>query len=348
MKFKFLTVRLGFCLSTLLLLSACGGGGGGSTATTVSTVTPPIISPTSITYTQANAKPLAGLGLLTVESLSRRVLLQQGFFVGYLKGYSTRSSNVQVDTDFGPCDDFSTTPNVPGTGTYSITVTKGGTYRGVKPNDTISFNFSGCTFPNASFTLNGQALLTSAGTYVDSTVNTLFAYRLNSTNYNYSSYPAGQQNVYNGSVSVSYDGTTGGIDYPNLTATATSAYSVAIYSSLTALTPTITNALSSLATLTYAPTSAGSYTASLNGDASVASTSAPILLKFATNTQLAGSSLTGRLVPTSGVLRVTDRAVNFLTRTTVTGTNVAVDFDSDRDGSLDSSFTTTYSSLTTN
>ena len=352
MNFKKLNVRIGVCLSTLFLLSACGGGGGGGTVSSgiapVTPVTIPVIVPIVQTpFTQADAKPLAGLGLLTVESLARRVLLQQGFFVGFIQGYSTIANPSQnFVSPANPCDDTTVTPNTPGTGTFSISITKAGNYRGLKPNDTIQLNFAGCTFPNADFTLNGQTIVTSAGTYVDSTANSVFSYVLNSNNFNYSAYPSGQQNIYNGAVSVTYDGSTGGFDFPKLAATANGPYSLAIYSSLSALSPTITNGLSTAAGLTYAPTSSGSYTASLNGDVSVTASAGPALLRFVTDTQLSGSDTAGRLVPASGVLRTTDRSANLLTRANVSGSNVTVDFDSNRDGLFDASFTTTYVNLT--
>ena len=353
MKFKKLNLQIGVCLSALFLLSGCGGGGGGGGAVSsgiapVTPVTNPVGVPTVQTpYTQADAAAIAGLGLLTVESLSKRVLLQQGFFAGFIQGYSTRAeaSQILISTNV-PCDDLTSVPNITGIGTFSVSIFKSASYRGLKPNDSIQFNFVNCTFPGSGFTLKGRTVLTSAGTYVDQTANSVFAYSLDSINFNYSDIPSNQQNVYNGALSVVFDGVLGGFDFPKLTATASGPYSLAIFKSLTAVTPTITDRLSSATVLNYAPTSSGAYTASLNGDVAVISSGGSTFLKFVTDTQLAGSESTGRQVPTSGVLRTAETSANLSTRATVSGVNVTVAFDSDRNGTLESSFIDTYLNVT--
>ena len=350
MKFRKLNVRIGVCLSTLFLLSACGGGGGGggTVSSGIAPSTPPVIVPTVLTpYTQAEAKQVATIGFQTVEILTTKIDLQQFFFASFLQLYSNNPAAGSVSPTAITCDQPSAGTTVPGVGTFSIATSKAGSYQGLRLNDTITFNFSGCVFRNGTTRYDGQATVTALGTIELLPASPSVAYRLNTTNYSTASLPAGTKDVSNGTLTVTYDGTANGLLYADLLATSNGSYSLGAYLTPTALSPALTYSLGLASSVGYGLTPPFGYSASLNGPITVASSAGPVPLRFLTTTPLTGTiaNATFRQTPTAGVLSTTDTARNLLTRTTISGTGVTVNFDSNRDSVTDAVFTDAYSNL---
>jgi hypothetical protein len=317
---------LGCSVLLASLLSACGGGGSSTPAT-----------PAPI-FGQAEAKSVAVLGLLTSELVFGQIQSEPSFFANYIVGYSngvaSGSSSAAV---------FSCATASGGSGTYSAATNKSGVYVGLKPNDKITLSFNACNLGGTGLVLNGGAVAVSNGTYANLPSNALVQFALTTTNMDFGSTTSKTRS--NGVQSVVYDSTISA-NLPLITSTATSNYSVAYFNPASASAASLIYTLNAGASVVSKLLAANTFSSKLDGLVTYTTTSGNVGLNFNTITPLTGSLVSGRPIPTAGVLRVKETSVNLLTETSISGSTATVKADSNGDGTLDLTFATTYTALT--
>ena len=324
-------------IAVVSLVAACGGGGDASVLPAPLPQAP---------FTRAEAKTVAGLGLLTTELLSREITVQQTFFAGILRGLSSAQSGSVPTSSAISCNSTVAGATTPGIGSYTFSISKAGNYVGFKAGDVVTSNFSNCTFTGSTVSFSGQMSLTAATTLANVGSNALISYRATTANFSVSDIAVGQRSVSNGEQTVSFDTTIGGVPYPESLAAASAPYSLALYQNLGSGSPSLTFTMSPLANVFFNPTAGSRFVARINGDISTTNGTTPVFLRFLTATPLTGSTGTGRAIPSAGLLQTTDIGRNLTTQTNIFGLNATVLFDSDRNGSLDSSFTDSYFFIT--
>ncbi len=166
MRYPFSLSLLGALLSVVLV--ACGGGGGDPPPSTTSagggtgsgapgTPTVGTKTPTVLPLTDLQAKSIASLAAISEQLIATHDDTHIGFAAGYLQGLSTSAVGTTLPFTEN-CASFSPTSN--GAGTLTTTITKSGTYAGMKTGDRVAVQFS----PNCSFdglTLSGGLTLTA-------------------------------------------------------------------------------------------------------------------------------------------------------------------------------------------
>ena len=333
MKNHLLFVRSGAFTGVMVLLSACGGGSDSSVQPAPLLQTP---------YTRAEAKTVAGLGLLTAELLAREITTQQTFFAGILQGLSSTSSNSTPTSLPISCNTAVSGVTTPGSGSFTLTVNKAGSYVGFRAGDVLTSNFNNCTFTGSTTAFSGQISLTATATLANVGPNALISYRAATTNFSVADNTAARRTVSNGEHTVSFDTTLGGFVYPESLAVVSAPFTLALYPNLGSGSPSLTFTMGPQANVFFNPTASSRFATRINGDVSTASSSLTVFLRFLTSTALTGSSASGRAVPSAGLLQTTDTGRNLTTQTNISGLNATVLFDSDRNGSLDASFTDSY------
>ncbi len=224
--------------------------------------------------------------------------------------------------------------------------TKSGVYVGLKTNDTLTMSFNGCSLPGSSLTLNGQATIVATADNLNLGPNYLAQYRLTTTNFDF--VIANSKFRSSGTQVIRYNATAG-VSFPDVLSTAASAYIFSYFNQPTATTAAVSLNLNTGAVLSSKTNTSNTFTTSFNGAVQASTPSGTVNTAIATLTPLSGPSTpsAGRTVPTSGVVNVIDSTLNLATSTTVQPVSVFVKFDSNRDSSLDASYTTTYTALTT-
>ncbi len=341
-------------LITLCSLAACGGGGGGDAPAAAGTGTAPPASGTSTAapapastaapapYTQGEAQAVAGVGFLGLELIAQQAQIEQPalayFSQGFLSGNTVAGST-------GP-----TTVNcasaTAGGGTLTATVTKSGTYAGLKTNDKIDVTYTNCNF-GAGNVQNGRLVLTAQADYANlGAINSGFKFNYQLSSINYVQAIGTVRFVSNGVQNVQFD-STASAGYPKLSSSIVSTHSNKTFDSVSATTPALEISINTGATLTNQFTSAGAnYSATVDGGVGLKTPGGAIALAYATTTPITGAVVSGRLVPAAGVLRVKETTLNLQTESTMQGSMVQVKADTNRDGTLDLTFSTTYSLLT--
>ncbi len=319
-------------LFLVVALSACGGGDGAPP-----TVTPVAKNPT--VFGQNDAKAIARLGLATSQLMLIQTLLEQEYIGGLFQSLTTASANGSLSPTSSSCASATG-----GSGSFTLSQVKAGTYVGYKINDSIEITYNACKFATSSIVINGKFSLVSLGNYANLSAISVVDYRLSTTNFEINSSALRFRS--SGIQAARYDTTTSGAGAADVTVSVQSGRSVELFSSATATTPVVTWTISPSAAVKAKLTSAN-FTFSMNGDISTATASGGGPLSFTTITPLTGPYSTSALYPTSGIMRVKEPAVNLLTETTYQGSTATVKADTNRDGVLDLTFITTAQELGT-
>ena len=335
MKFSSTLIHRTSALALASVVIGCGGGGGGTNTTNAA----PRV------YTQTEAKPVAGLGLLTVDVLSGYTLAEQGFFANFVQGFSAAGS-----TPIGS----SPTVSIPcasggsGSGSFTIGISKSGVYAGLKTNDTLNLSFSGCALSGTGLTLNGQASIVATADNLNLGSNFLAQYRLTTGNFEMSI--ASGKFRSSGTQNIRYNATAAGPSFPDLSSTMVGNFMLGFFIPANSAVAAITLNLNTGAVLTSKINTSNTFLTSFNGSLQASTpSSGAVSSTISTGTPLGGSSVAtaGRSTPTSGVLNVTDTTLNLATSATLAPVLATVRFDSNGDGSMESTFTSTYTALTT-
>jgi hypothetical protein len=322
----------------LSMLAACGGGGGDSSPPPAQAAS---VKPTA--YTETEAKLVAGIGFLSSEALLSQMMVEQAFFANFLQGFINSSTSGSFSNIAMPCSS-----PTGGTGTVTSMIVKAGIYPGLKANDVIDVAFNGCSFAGTNITLNGRAILSPSVDYSSLPANFVVQYKLNTTSFSakVGSTPPTQVRSTGGQL-ITYDATSAGVAFPDVSSTINQAYSVAFFPTTASQVADLTYTMNPAAAMAYKGTASNTFTARVDGAVSVKVPAGSTSLTLATVTPATGNVLpAGRSVPTSGVLRTKETGLNLLTETTVQGLSAAVKADSNGDGALDLNFMTTYTALT--
>ncbi len=145
---------------TAAVLAACGGGGGGGGD---SAPAAPVASGGASVQNTGQAKaPLSSgevtnfskLVVLTDQLLTTHDDIHTVFAAGFLQGFSTVAGGSS-----GPDVIACSTISPSGTGSFTSTVTRAGTYAGLRVNDRVRLVFANCKIDGVN--LQGELLLTS-------------------------------------------------------------------------------------------------------------------------------------------------------------------------------------------
>ena len=227
-------------------------------------------------------------------------------------------------------------------------ITKSGSYSGLRANDSLSLVFNSCVFGSVGvsngITLNGAATLTAKNAY--SSLPAAFAVQYDLATTNFDLILSGSKQRSNGTQSVTYDAIAAGTVLPELTVVAGSnGYSSGYFSPASATSANLTTSLSSGGTI-YSKLGVGStFISGVNGMVDVTVSSGALSYTLATNSRLTGSTASGVAVPTSGNLSAKSNNLNLQTVISIQGLNATVQADTNQDGSLDSTTTTPYALL---
>lgn len=335
MKFSGIFIRRASALALTSAVVGCGGGGGGNTPTTVAA---PRL------YTSTEAKLVAGGGLVTVEALSGHMQLEQAFFANFIQGYSAAGNTASGSS---PTITISCASGGSGAGSFSSSVSKSGVYTGLKSNDTFNMSFNGCSLPGTGLTLNGQAVIQATADNLNLGSNFLAQYRLTTANFDMSIGSSKFRS--SGAQNIRYDATAAGPSFSDLSSTVVGSYVYGIFNQASATTASVNVTLTTGAVLNTKTTTSNTFVTSFNGSLQSSTSAGAFTSTISTAAPLSGpsNSTTGRPIPTSGILNATDTTLNLATSTTIQPVAVFVKFDSNGDGSLESTYTTTYTALTT-
>jgi hypothetical protein len=331
MKSSSLSLGTATGLFLTVALSACGGGGSDAPA--------PSPSASATVFTQTDAKNVAGLGLATSQLMLIQTQLEQVFIGGLLQSLSSAAASGSLSPASASC-----ASSAGGSGSFIVSQIKAGTYVGYKINDSFDITFNACKFAGSTVSVNGKFSLVSLGNYANLSVNSVVDYRVTTTNLELNNTSLRFRS--SGLQTVKFDTTTGGTGAADVTLAVGSGRSIGIFNSSTALSPGFTWTLSSGSTINAKLTNAN-FAFYLNGDVSSATSSGAVPLSFATTTTLTGPYSTSALYPTAGVMRVKEPSMNLLTETSYQGATATVKADTNRDGVLDLTFTTTTQALGT-
>jgi hypothetical protein len=302
-------------------LTACGGGGGGGGD--------------SPRYSQADVKNVAILGASSLVLTGDRVGLILFFFGDLLQGISTDAGGSRSGSA------TSCAGSGGGSGTVAFNLTKSAVRTGLAAGDQLAYTFSNCSFSTGGLVLNGTVVLTAQTAASNLNVNTYqVGYRVAATNFSTAS--GGTTTAVSGTFDANSALSGGNTD--------TQRFTVATGQSLTANIRTG----SSVVSIAYSPTttfvstdtaSPNSATRKLDGPLTMATTAGSAAVDVTTPTTLAGNTSSGAFVATSG--QVTAKTTDLATSTSISGNTVTVSGDSDRNGSLDLVFSTTWTGLFT-
>ncbi len=350
-------LSLGTTTSLFLVaaLSACGGGGDTPAVTTPATtaVTPattppvttavaPVPSSSPTVFTQNDAKLVAGVGLSTAQLVHLQTQQEQVFIGGLFQGLTVANAT----GSFGPAT-ATCASSAGGSGSFTISETKSGTYVGYKISDTQTISFNACKFASSSIVMNGRYTLVSRGNYANLSPNSVVEYSVTTTDFDIS-VGSGTSTIKfrsNGVQTAKFDTTVGGLNAPDVTVTAVGGRTVASFSPATSLSPSLSLAMNPGMVINAKLTAAGNFAVSADGGLSGSTSSGTVPLLFATSTALSGPAST--MLPTAGTMRVKDTALNLQTEATYLGAVATVKADTNRDGILDLTFSTTPQALLT-
>jgi hypothetical protein len=341
--FKFTLALIALCSIT-----ACGGGGGDAPAAAA----PASAGSTSTAapYTKDDAEAFAGIGFIISELITLQARLEQPVLAYFAQSFLSDNT---LSGSTGPAT-VSCASSAGGSGTLSVTVIKSGTYAGLKTNDKIDVTFNNCNFGGGSDSRsfqNGRLAITAKADYANlGAVGSGFKFNYQLSSIRYSINIGARGFISNGVQDVQFD-STASASYPKLDSSVINAYTYEAMNPTAETTATLDYSLRTGAKLSSQLTSAGAnYSSTIDGPVglTVTSNSIPesIALAYTTPAPMTGAVVSGRLIPSAGVLRVKETNVNLQTESTVQGSIVQVKADTDRDGILDLTFSTTYSALT--
>ncbi len=307
----------------LASLAACGGGGDDAGS-----------GPSK--YRESDVKNVATLGAIASGMTGDRVGPALSFLGGVLQGLSLDTGGSR-STGTTSCATGGS-----GSGTLSAVVTKSAVRAGMAVGDQVTYTFANCVFANASFTFNGTVKLTAQTDAVN----------LNSATYQVG-YSAAFTNfsVKAGALTTTLGGSANAVSSLTSGNAASGTFTVPSGQSLTAV---ISGGAAGPFSLTYGAgttfagsdvTSPNSASRKLDGAVSAGASGATAPLTIATPVALTGTlSNAGQFSATSGVLNT--KSSDLATSVTFSGTGATVSGDSDRNGSLDLVFQSSWAALT--
>ncbi|MES2888886.1 MAG: hypothetical protein V4739_12870 [Pseudomonadota bacterium] len=304
-------------LSTLV---ACGGGGDDNDD-----------EPADQRYTQADVKNVAASGVNVLTDLTSVTGLQGvGFLSGFLQGLSgdvgggTRVLNLN-----GACT----------SGAASASVTKAATRTGFAIGDQVTLTFDKCL--TSGFLVQGTARLTPravVATRAAGEVDVNFEARATGFSVAFN----GMTVLHEGVAEIKATANSSGVIGYAITVPSGQQWGVVLSGQATSRTTLGSNT----ALLLTQSTTPNTMTKKLDGAIS-AGTPQQRQYQVNTPTPLSGSvGSSGQFVPTAGQITTNHLAARLDTSTTVSAGNVTVVGDTDQNGSLDLSFTTTWTGLT--
>ena len=304
----------------LALLAACGGGGGGDTNST-----PPTI------HTQSDVLAVAGLGILSASLTGADIAPDLGVLGALVQGLSSVASG-SLAVPASSCVD-----NAAGSGTFSVTLAKSGTYTGFNAGDQISFNFANCDFGGLGYVINGPVTLTLQSAAVNLASDTYsVSFQANTTGL--STTVGGVTVAYTGTSNVITGTTNGNTNSANFTVPAGTSLTANVTGSSGALSLVYNGGTTFFATDVASPNSASR---ALNGSVSTGG----VALVISTPTALAGTTSSGAFVASSGVINTKATALDLATSTTLSGLIASVNGDTNGDDTLDLAFQSTWLTL---
>lgn len=306
----------------LAALTACGGGGGDSAATNTS----------AVKYTQSdlqNATLYGSSAAVGGNNRTARVLM--ALSQQHLVDFSNQTTGSIAATN-QPCAVAGV-----GSGTYGYAVTKSAVRTGFAAGDQVVLTFSGCDYAGVGLVNDGSITITARAPIATASASnfnftfdasfTNFFQRFGSLRTGYSGLLNASTNNANANVRTINFIVPTGPDFLQLT----SGVGV-FFRPGTAATVIQSDAP---ATISY----------KFSGDVSITSLGNTNNLRVDTTTPIAGPLVSGQFSPNAGVLEVKDTGLNITTSSTISGNTITVRGDTDRNGSLDLVFTTTWASL---
>ena len=296
----------------LSALAGCGGGGDDAGS-----------GPTK--YRESDVKNVVTLGAIASGMTGDRVGPALSFLGGILQGLSLDAGGSR-STGTTSCATGGS-----GSGTLSAVVTKSAVRAGMAVGDQVTYTFTNCVFANASFTFNGTVKLTA---------------QTDAVNLNSATYQVGYSATFTsfsvkaGALTTTLGGTANAVSSLTSGNAASGTFTVPAGQSLTAV---ISGGAAGPFSLTYG--SPNSASRKLDGAVSAGASGATAPLTIATPVTLTGTlSNAGQFSATSGVLNT--KSSDLATSVTFSGTGATVSGDSDRNGSLDLVFQSSWAALT--
>lgn len=307
-------------LVAVAALTACGGGGGDSSAPK---------------YSQGDVKNIAQLGPLTAVVTGDKVTLGLSLLGVHLQSFSAETGGSRT-LPTATC-----AVNGAGGGTFTTTLNKSAVRTGLIAGDSITTVYSNCDFGGSGMVINGTSKLTAQSSVVN----------LSDDNYqvNYQAELTGFS-IKRSGITTNLNGIT------NATSTSVSRNSYTDSFSVPAGRSFSANLLGGSGgpfTMTFAAgttftgtdvSSPNSASRKIDGTVSISVGSTSGSAIITTPTVLSGTlNASGVFIATSGV--ITTKVDDLATSATVSGNTVTVSGDSDRNGSLDLVFSTSWTSL---
>lgn len=332
-------VRALFLLASVSVLAGCGGGSDSpAPPPPLSVIVPspapaPVAGPAS--FSRDNIQAVASLGALTTlfTGSGDGPIFMTAASTNFLLTDSTFTSGSSTDT-------FSCVINGQGAGSLAVTTTKSATRIGYAVGDSVRLVYSNCRPGTSTVIRNGTINLTaqSAISNLAATSNSL-SYQAVATNFT-AEITAADRSTYNGMMNVTSQTTSASAANSGFSIPTGQSYRV-LYRGLTY---TYLGGTTYRATAATAP---ANFTRKLDGDVNLNLSSTPgttIGLTIQTPTALA--SISSTFVAIAGTVATRDVLQNLATSVTVNGTAATVSGDTDRNGSLDLVFVTTWAALT--
>ncbi len=324
------------------LIAACGGGGGDSTPAPAPSPTPaPAPAPTPpapppVPYTIADARPVASDGLFISSELPFYTKVE----------HLEYADAIQVFSSYGAVTNLTNASCVNadgGQGTLSVSFVKSGTAVGFKSGDTISYTFNNCRVGTSTKTFNGAYSVTINGNYANlSPTSYQVNYSVKTTKFEISiaNGTTTFKLAYDGSQTATYKRTSE--TSIEVTAKSDIVNTVDTYSG----TSTVPNfSVKLLPTTTVAATqTTGTFASRVDGDLIASGNN--LIINYAMSTPVAFSgtiAASGVSTPNAGEVFTTKGKL--LTKVTLSANSAILQADSNRDGVLDLSLTTTYADL---
>jgi len=320
------TFKNALSLLPLLALAACGGGGSSDAG-------PPNSVP-AMNSTQTELQQLAALGVATLSTTHG--LTQQD--LPYLSG-----AVANLGSDVGGTRVLSITSCSAGTAT--ISVVKSASRTGLVAGDQATFTYDRCNIGGNGLLLNGKVVVTAQGAVTPASGGNFSV--------NYAAVMTGFSTTFNG-VTRTYDGALSISSSVVNATTYSTRFAVPAGQRFTSL---LTGPAAPMS-FSYGPETtfvsvdnviSKSATRKLDGNFNIRGTNTPILpLLISTPTALTGTtSNTNIFTATAGTINTTSTTQNVATSTTVNGANATVSGDTDKNGSLDLTFTIPWTALVT-
>jgi hypothetical protein len=268
---------------------------------------------------------------------------EQGFIGGLFQALTVGNASGSI-----PLTTVSCASSTGGSGTFTFGETKSGTYVGYRVNDSQTFAFNACKFASSTVVVNGRYTLVSRGTYANLSVNSAVEYSVTATDFDISIGTGTSTSKFrsNGLQTAKFDTILGGANAPDVTVAVISGRTAAYFAPATALSPSLTLAMTQGTGINAKRTAASTFAVSLDGSISASTSAGTVPMVYITSPALTGPfSTTAGLVPTAGTMRVKDTALNLQTETTYLGSIATVKADTNRDSVLDLTFNTTPQAL---